>query len=62
MVHVACGVGTPVVEIFNTTETINQWAPDENLYKISIIYKDKTALNIVNKLEKLLEKNTTIPV
>ncbi len=62
LVHVACGVGTPVVEIFNTSETINQWAPDENLYKISIIYKNKTALNIVDKLEKLLEKNTAMPV
>ncbi len=61
LVHVACGVGTPIVEIFNNPETIKQWAPDKNLYKISIIHENKTANNIIDKLEKLLEQNGNLP-
>ncbi len=58
LVHMACGVQTPVVDVFYLKETVTQWAPDENLYNVSVIFENQTAENICNKLEELLAIKT----
>ena len=52
--HLGCAVNIPVVCIFYKKESVLQWAPDESLYKVSVITENQTAENIFNKLEELL--------
>jgi len=56
IMHLACAVATPVVDVFYKKESITQWAPDGELYKSAVISENQTAENICNTALKLIEK------
>jgi len=52
--HYACSLGVPTVAVFYEQGTASCWAPDENLYKVSVITENQNVDNITKQFLQLV--------
>ena len=54
--HLGCACGIPVVGMFYRDNTIEKWAPDENIYNSKTLFRENNAQKVCDTLLELTEK------
>lgn len=55
VMHMACAINVPVLNVFFETKYMPRWVPSNDLYKTDTICKNITAENILNKFYDLVK-------